>query len=92
MIKIINYYFRTSENDIHCVCYTETFDHIAAGLPNGIIKMMNVNNGTFEFTLHDNEIVHNLGFTTAIKHRRVQTNRPITQTLTATCIITCIYY
>ncbi|KAK0085415.1 hypothetical protein PV326_005927 [Microctonus aethiopoides] len=81
-IDIINQ--TTSEKDIHCVCYTETFDYIAAGLPNGTIKMMNVNNGTFEFTLHDNEMVHNPGLTTAIKHRRVQTNRPITQTLTAT--------
>ncbi|KAK0178758.1 hypothetical protein PV327_007619 [Microctonus hyperodae] len=87
-IDIINQ--TTSENDIHCVCYTETFDYIAAGLSNGIIKMMNVNNGNFEFALHDNEMVHNSDFTTAIKHRRVQTNRPLTQTLTATYANGCV--
>lgn len=68
-----------------CVCYTETYDFLAAGLSDGNVAFFEVNSGENTLVLCDIEMLQNPAPVTAVKHRPVHSSHPITHTVTATC-------
>ncbi|XP_015120782.1 coronin-7-like [Diachasma alloeum] len=76
--------------EILCLSYTETFDHLGVGLADGTVRLINTKTGKFDTTLRDDEMKQNPGATTAIKHRPVQGALPVTQTLSATYVTGCV--
>ncbi|XP_026666644.1 uncharacterized protein LOC108621977 [Ceratina calcarata] len=77
------------EQDILCVCYTETFDFLAAGLTDGSIKLYKCISGEVS-ELRDMETVQQPSPTTAIKHRPLRKSYPVTRTLIATYASGCV--
>ncbi|KAG7209405.1 hypothetical protein KM043_015498 [Ampulex compressa] len=79
-----------ADQEILCVCYTETYEYLAAGLSDGAIKFYKVSSGENTSTLRDAEIKQNPGSATAIKHRPVHKSHPITHTVIATYVNGCV--
>ncbi|KOC64521.1 putative WD repeat-containing protein [Habropoda laboriosa] len=77
------------EHDILCLCYTETYDFLVAGLTNGSVKLYKTNSEDV-LTLCDTEMMQKPSPTTAIKHRPVRRSYPITRTVTATYANGCV--
>ncbi|XP_039315683.1 uncharacterized protein LOC105201141 isoform X2 [Solenopsis invicta] len=76
--------------EILCICYTETYDFLAAGLTDGNIKLYKVSSGRNTHILCDAEIMQNPAPVTAVKHRPVRRSHPITRTLIATYANGCV--
>ncbi|CAK9795835.1 Uncharacterized WD repeat-containing protein alr2800 [Anthophora quadrimaculata] len=87
---IKGYCFRDVEQDILCVCYTETYDFLAAGLTDGSVKLYKTNSEEGVLTLRDTEMMQKPSPTTAVKHRPVRKSYPITRTVTATYANGCV--
>ncbi|KAM0728578.1 putative WD repeat-containing protein [Formica fusca] len=76
--------------DVLCICYTETYDLLAAGLSDGNLKFYKVSSEENILTLCDAEMMQNPAPVTAIKHRPVHKSHPITHTLIATYANGCV--
>ncbi|XP_018045611.1 PREDICTED: uncharacterized protein LOC108685364 [Atta colombica] len=72
------------DQDVLCICYTETYDFLAAGLLDGNVKFYKVNSGENTLSLCDTEIMLNPSPVTAVKHRPVRSTYPITNIVIAT--------
>ncbi|KAL6448565.1 hypothetical protein ACFW04_000446 [Cataglyphis niger] len=84
---------REVNQDVLCICYTETYDLLAAGLTDGNLKLYNVSseeNTAATLTLCDAEMMQNPAPVTVVKHRPVQKTHPITHTLLATYANGCV--
>ncbi|XP_067206557.1 uncharacterized WD repeat-containing protein alr2800-like isoform X2 [Linepithema humile] len=76
--------------DVLCICYTETYDFLTAGLSDGTLKFYKVSTGENTLILCDAEMMYNPAPVTAVKHRPVNTSHPITHTVTATYANGCV--
>ncbi|KZC05021.1 WD repeat-containing protein 48 like protein, partial [Dufourea novaeangliae] len=81
---------RDVDQDVLCLCYTETHDYLVAGLTDGTVKLFKVSSDVDVLTLRDTEIMQKPSPTTAIKHRPVQKSHPIKRTVTATYANGCV--
>lgn len=81
---------REVDQDVLCVCYTETYDFLAAGLSDGNVAFFEVNSGENTLVLCDIEMLQNPAPVTAVKHRPVHSSHPITHTVTATYANGCV--
>ncbi|XP_076763614.1 uncharacterized protein LOC143431013 [Xylocopa sonorina] len=81
--------FRDIDQDVLCICYTETYDFLAAGLTDGSLKLYKTSSGEV-LTLRDTEMMQKPSPTTAIKHRPVHRSHPITRTFIATYANGCV--
>ncbi|KAG5308805.1 GBLP protein, partial [Acromyrmex insinuator] len=76
--------------DVLCICYTENYDFLAAGLSDGNVKFYKVDSGEDTLILCDTEIMLNPSPVTAVKHRPVSKTHPITHTVIATYANGCV--
>ncbi|EFN78105.1 Uncharacterized WD repeat-containing protein alr2800, partial [Harpegnathos saltator] len=76
--------------EVLCICYTEAYDFLAAGLANGLLKFYRLATGEDALTLCDAEMMQNPAPTTAVKHRPVHDSHPITHTVIATYANGCV--
>ncbi|XP_072744062.1 uncharacterized protein [Anoplolepis gracilipes] len=81
---------REVNQDVFCICYTETYDLLAAGLSDGNIRFYKVSSEENTLTLCDAEIMQNPAPVTAIKHQPVHRSHPITHTVIATYANGCV--
>ncbi|XP_011703403.1 PREDICTED: WD repeat-containing protein 5-like isoform X1 [Wasmannia auropunctata] len=81
---------REVNQDVLCICYTETYDFLAAGLTDGNLKLYKVSTGENTLILCDAEMMQNPAPVTAVKHRPVRRSHPITRTMIATYANGCI--
>ncbi|KAG5321350.1 GBLP protein, partial [Pseudoatta argentina] len=87
-IEIINQ--MEVNQDVLCICYTENYDFLAAGLSDGNVKFYKVNSGEDTLILCDAEMMLNPSPVTAVKHRPVSRTHPITHTVIATYANGCV--
>ncbi|XP_032676363.1 uncharacterized protein LOC116846526 [Odontomachus brunneus] len=87
-ISIINQL--EADNEVLCICYTEAYDFLAAGLANGHLKFYRLATGEDTLTLCDAEMMQNPAPTTAVKRRPVHGSHPITHTVIATYANGCV--
>nr|XP_003702596.1 PREDICTED: WD repeat-containing protein 5B-like [Megachile rotundata]XP_012139035.1 PREDICTED: WD repeat-containing protein 5B-like [Megachile rotundata] len=78
------------EQDVLCICYTETYEFLAAGLTDGTVKLYKTNSKGENFQLRDIEITQKPSPVTSIKHRPVHRSHPITRTIIATYVNGCV--
>ncbi|XP_076668271.1 striatin homolog [Andrena cerasifolii] len=78
------------EQDILCICYTETHDFLAAGLTDGTVRLYKTTSGADPLSLRDAEMIQKPSPTTAIRHRPVRRSHPITRTVIATYANGCV--
>ncbi|XP_011638526.2 uncharacterized protein LOC105428123 [Pogonomyrmex barbatus] len=76
--------------DVFCICYTETYDFLVAGLTDGNLKFYKVSTGENTLVLCDVEMMQNPAPVTAVKHRPVHRSYPITHTVIATYANGCV--
>ncbi|XP_071560650.1 uncharacterized protein [Temnothorax nylanderi] len=76
--------------DVLCICYTETYDFLAAGLSDGTLRFYKVSSGKNTLVLSDAEMMQNPAPVTAVKHRPVHRSHPITRTVIATYANGCV--
>ncbi|XP_043523974.1 uncharacterized protein LOC122536024 [Frieseomelitta varia] len=77
------------EQDILCVCYTETYDFLAAGLTDGSLKLYKTSSDEV-LTLYDTEMLQKPSPTTSVKHKPVHRSHPLSCTVTATYANGCV--
>ncbi|KAG5345358.1 GBLP protein, partial [Acromyrmex heyeri] len=87
-IEIINQ--MEVNQDVLCICYTENYDFLAAGLSDGNVKFYKVSSGEDTLILCDAEMMLNPSPVTAVKHRPVSRTHPITHTVIATYANGCV--
>ncbi|XP_026470961.1 transcription initiation factor TFIID subunit 5-like [Ctenocephalides felis] len=79
----------TTKN-ILCCKYTEDYNFISAGFPDGMVRLFAKNTGQLAMVLYDEESLANAATVTCIKHRPVSKNYPSTNTLLCSYTNGCV--